>query len=211
MGHDTADQRTRSIETLEQAAEHFVALAARVTADGWEAPALDAWSMRSLVGHASRALSLLTTYLADEVPPGTPITSAADYYAGFTFDDAVNRSVAERGVASGLALGDDPMSALRTITDEALASVRAQPVGRVLGTPAGPITLDAYLPTRLLELTVHSLDLAAALGVDAEPPPAAMRETLALVGDVVVTTGRGAAVVRALTGRGSLPAGFTIM
>jgi hypothetical protein len=60
------------------AAEWFVRTAALV-GDRWNRPGLGEWDVRALVGHTSRSLSTVETYLAH--PAATvEITSAADYF-----------------------------------------------------------------------------------------------------------------------------------
>ncbi len=68
-----------------------------------------------------------------------------------------------------------------------------------------------YLPTRTFELTVHTCDLAAALGQVVEVPEAAAAESLNLLGELAIRAGRAAPLLLAATGRGSLPAGFTVL
>ena len=68
-----------------------------------------------------------------------------------------------------------------------------------------------YLPSRILELTVHTLDVAKAIGVKAEPSPAAMRVTLHLMADLAVASGAGPDLAFAVTGRLSLPLGYSIL
>ena len=46
------------------AVDYFIATVARVPADEWDRPGLGEWSVRALVGHTSRALLTVETYLA---------------------------------------------------------------------------------------------------------------------------------------------------
>jgi hypothetical protein len=61
--------------------------------------------------------------------------------------------------------------------------------------------LRDYLPTRTFELTVHTADLATALSLPAELPPAAASEALQLVCDLAVAADVAAALLLAVTGR----------
>jgi hypothetical protein len=70
----------------------------------------------------------------------------------------------------------------------------------------GGMRLSAYLPTRVLELTVHSLDLADALSVGFDFPAAAVDQTLTTLTQVGALTGQAPVVIRLLTGRGGSPA-----
>ena len=62
-----------------------------------------------------------------------------------------------------------------------------------------------YLPTRTFELAVHSLDIAGALGISLELPDDVLADALALASRITVASGRGSAVLLALTGRAGLP------
>ncbi len=81
----------------------------------------------------------------------------------------------------------------------------------LVGTPAGGMTLIAYLPTRILELSIHALDLAAALGVEGTVPESAALVTLDLVGTLAARRGRAADLLLAATGRRGLPSGYTVL
>src|SRR3954447_12580980 len=91
------------------AAQWFVRMAALV-GDRWNRPGLGEWDVRALVGHTSRSLLTVESYLAQ--PAATvDIASAADYYAAISAM-AAGPGVAARGVAAGAALGDDPATAV---------------------------------------------------------------------------------------------------
>jgi len=80
-----------------------------------------------------------------------------------------------------------------------------------VATPVGGMRLADYLPTRIFELTVHTCDLATALGEQFEVPQAAGVESLSLVGELAARAGRAGPLLRAATGRGGLPNGFTVL
>ena len=58
-----------------------------------------------------------------------------------------------------------------------------------------------YLRTRILELVVHSIDLAQAMGINYEPPKEAMREALYLLADLAVDTPYASKLALISTGR----------
>ena len=89
-----------------------------------------------------------------------------------------------------------------------LADVTDNPL---LTTPAGGMTLEAYLPTRVFELAVHTLDLAKAVGAPAQPPADALALSLRLASDLALRRGQAETVLRALTGRQPLPDGFSLV
>ena len=71
--------------------------------------------------------------------------------------------------------------------------------------------LEQYLVTRIFELVVHGLDIAAATGQPYEPPAPALAESLRLAVDVAVLRGQGVDLLLALTGRRALPEGFSVV
>jgi hypothetical protein len=86
--------------------------------------------------------------------------------------------VAERGRQVGLELGEKPALVIRETVERVLAGLEQIPNNAILGVPVGGMRLIDYLPTRAFELTIHTLDIAAAIGKEVEPPPAAMEMTL---------------------------------
>lgn len=199
--------------TYAEAAAAFLDLAAQVPVERYAEPGLGSWDLRSLIGHTGRSLVTVVQYLdtrADEVVA----EDAADYFALVsrmthgTLRDAVHL----RGVEAGVALGDDPMAALRASRDDAEAALDLlEGSDPVVDTAAGGMRVSDYLPTRTFELTVHSLDIARATGLEFTPPPEALADTLALASASALRQGHGVDVVLALTGRQPLPEGASVV
>jgi hypothetical protein len=81
-------------------------------------------------------------------------------------------------------------------------------------TPAGRIRISEYLPSRTVELTVHTSDLLQSQGVPAAEqtvPASAAAATLHVLADLAAQKGVAAPLLRAATGRAPLPAGFTLL
>src|SRR6266550_4703258 len=93
-------------ETFAEAARTFADLVPRIPEDRWDAPGLGEWDLRSLVGHTSRSLITVETYLRQPVDTEEVPTPAAYYIA---IADLDNAAVAERGRQAGQALGDNPV------------------------------------------------------------------------------------------------------
>jgi hypothetical protein len=189
------------------AAGWFVRTAALV-GDRWERPGLGEWDVRALVGHTSRSLLTVETYLAR--PAATvELPSVLDYFratraAAAGVGDA-GAAVTARGRDAGAALGADPAGAVAQIADRVLPLVAGLDGQQLLTTIAGGMRLRDYLPSRTFELTVHTADLAAALSVPAEVPPAAAAQSLHLLADLAVTQGAAAPLLLAATGRPTPP------
>jgi uncharacterized protein (TIGR03083 family) len=180
------------------AAAWFLATARQV-GSRWEQPGLGEWDVRALVGHTSRSFITVETYLGQ--PAGTiDVETTADYYRA-TREAAAGLGVADRGRQAGAALGEDPSGALDTLASRVLALVEGCDGTETLTTIAGGMRLADYLPTRTFELTVHTADLATALGLPTDPPATAARQALAIVTDLAVEDGRAGALLLAATGR----------
>jgi hypothetical protein len=191
-----------------EAAQWFIRMAALV-GDRWDRPGLGEWDVRALVGHTSRSLLTVETYLAR--PAATvEVASAADYFR-VTREVAAGADVAARGRDAGKALGDDPAVAVAEIARRVLPLVDARDGSELVTTVAGGMRLADYLPTRTFELAVHTADLATALGAPLDVPATAAAQALGLVTDLAVTTGRAAPLLLAATGRPGLPSGFSVL
>jgi uncharacterized protein (TIGR03083 family) len=179
----------------------------------YDAPGLGEWSVRDLLGHTSRSLSTVETYLdaAGTDPGPVDLADAVAYYLVIANALTDTAAVAARGRAAGAALGEDPIAALRALVTRVPERVRAAPATALVRTPFGTMTLEGYLPTRTFELTVHTCDLAAALGVNVDVPPAAVADAFTVIGGLTAAQGTAPAALLALTGRRPLPAGYSVL
>ncbi|MDD9207840.1 maleylpyruvate isomerase N-terminal domain-containing protein [Georgenia sp. 10Sc9-8] len=196
-------------EAFTEAAEAFVSAVADLTTDDWDLPGLGEWSVRDLVGHTSRALSTAAACL-DRPTAGVQIPDAAAYYA--TAASAVDpRDVADRGRAAGVALGADPVATVTDLAARSVARVAAAPHGLTVTTVVGGMRFEDYLQTRVLELTVHGLDLLVATGQQPQLPDRPLRLTLHLLAELALRAGTGSDVALSLAGRRGLPPGFSVL
>jgi uncharacterized protein (TIGR03083 family) len=190
------------------AAGWFVRTAALV-GDRWDRPGLGEWDVRALVGHTSRALVTVETYLARPAA-AADVTSATGYFRA-TRAAAADPAVAARGRDAGTALGSDPAAAVAQLAARVLALVATHDGTALVTTIAGGMRLADYLPTRTFELAVHTADLATALGVPPDVPATAAAQALTIVADLAVTGGLAGPLLLAATGRPGLPAGFSVL
>ncbi len=182
------------------AAQWFVRTAGLV-GDRWESPGLGEWDVRALVGHTSRSLLTVETYLSHPAD-AVEIASPADYVRT-TRSIAAGPDVAQRGRDAGAALGDDPLSAVADIASRVLPLVGGCDGNELVTTIAGGMRLSDYLPTRTFELAVHTADLATALGLPPDVPATAATQALHIVTDVAVGDGRAGGLLLLTTGRSS--------
>lgn len=173
----------------------------------WDGPsALPELTVRGLAGHLLRATGSVSAYLDRPEPDGEPV-SAADYYVQAVEEpdihSEVHRAIRQRGeeeAAGGF-------GAVRDRSYELLETLRARlgvepPDRKVRAYKDLVLTIDDYLVTRLIELTVHVDDLAVSAGV---PPPELPAEALRLSIDTLIEVARlkhgDLAVLRALSRR----------
>ena len=199
---------TDSRRAFADAAEWFVSTAALV-GDRWTRPGLGVWDVRSLVGHTSRSLLTVETYLAQPAA-AVEVESAADYYRA-TRAAARGQGVEARGREAGAALGTDPADAVAEIAARVLPLVESCDGTELVTTFAGGMRLRDYLPTRTFELVVHTADLARAIDVPLDVPASATTQALALVGQLAIADGLAGPLLLAATGRGGLPEGFSVL
>jgi uncharacterized protein (TIGR03083 family) len=185
-------------ETFQSAGSAFAELVGRIPDQRWDAPGLGEWSVRDLVGHTSRALVTVTSYLAQ---PGHQV-ELADSVAYFQAALAGDRAaIAWRGREAGATLGPNPAAAVQQQLEQALAAVAAASPATIVGTPFGGIRALDYLPTRTFELTVHGLDLRGACQLSAYVPEGPLQASLDLAARLALRSGKAAQLLLLATGR----------
>jgi len=184
---------TEAVAPFRSASKFFAAAVAAVPPERYGERWSAQWRVLDLIGHGNRANILAVEYYESPVPVAGP-------------EYALAENVADRGRQAVRELGDDPPAAVHKASQRALAVVAAAPDDAKVGTPFGEQTLDAYLRSRTAELVLHGLDL----DTDIEPPTEAVLECAIFLATRAATSGRGLQVVRALSGRGTLPAGFNV-
>jgi hypothetical protein len=193
------------------AAETYVAQVGAIPTDRLAQPGLGDWDLRALVGHTSRSLVTVETYL-DQPATEVVVPSAADYYLAIAgAGGAGGPAIVERGRQAGLALGDDPASSVADLAARVRERLAGVGAAYVLTTIAGGMRLDEYLRTRTFELVVHGLDIAAASGVVPAFDQGPLVDAATLAAEVAALSGRAPDLLLAATGRRPLPEGFTVV
>ena len=187
------------------ASDAFLAATGAVPAGGWDEPGLGEWTVRELTAHALRALLTLQR-LCDTTGGAPQLESAMAYYRAVAVREDLHAGVLQRGREAGAQLVDPEATARRT-AEQALGRLAATPDEHVGETFAGPMRLADYLPTRVVELGIHTLDLQRATGQPMALPASAaavVLGTLAELADVPT-------LLMAMTGRQPLPDGFNVL
>jgi hypothetical protein len=179
--------------TFRGSAVSFVDLVSQVPDDRWELPALGERNLRELAGHVvGSALAQVPGVLA--APAAEISVDTAEGYFAFPQGPAVASveaawDLAGRATQALAAAGDDD----------------------IVTTPAGGMRVRDWIPTRTLELVVHGMDVARTAGIEVTFPAEAVEEAALLAARVAVRGGGSALLLRALTGRGMLPDGFSVL
>lgn len=186
------------------------AVARPEVAAAWTGPsALDGLSVGGVVAHLLAATERTALVLEADppAPADTRVVGLAEFYGPNRIDDrselddglpALLRSGAEARAADGATAVVGALAALaprlRPLVDAAPPD-RLVPVVQVRG---GAARLDDYLVTRVVELVVHTDDVACSVGLDLPdlPPDVLATVTSAFV-DLAAARSGGRAVVRA--------------
>ena len=205
MNNRAADIRNAFRESISQ----FVEVIERVPSDAWVRPGLGEWSIRELVGHVVGGIDGVVADAGHLTPVAAE--GAAAYYVQAMSSPRVHEEVAERARIRAASFGDNPVEDARAVAARTLDAVDALDDAAPVTTTIGPVRLVDFLPTRVMEVVIHTLDIAEAAGLAVEPSHDALTATLALLSDIAVAHGDGIALAMALSGRRSLPEGFNVL
>ena len=205
MNDRNADIRNAFRESIQQ----FVEVVERVPSGAWDRPGLGEWSIRELVGHVVGGIDGVVAYAGHLTPVAAE--GAAAYYVQAMSSPRVHEEVAERARIRAASFGENPVEAVRAVVARMLDAVDALDDAAPVTTTVGPVRLVDYLPTRVLEIVTHTMDVSNAAGVPVETSREALTVTLALLSDIAVAHGDGVALAMALSGRRSLPEGFNVL
>jgi hypothetical protein len=186
--------------TYRAAAVSFADLVTRLPDDLWDTTGPGGRPLRDLVEHtADSALRQVPVVLGS-----TAEDLAADSPEGYW-------AVARPAPPKPEALGDRPGDIVADLVGRATAKLANVGDADLVATPIGGMRVRDWLPTRTFELVVYGLDVAAATGIEYYLVPAVLSEATALAARIAVANGDGESVLRALTGRAALPAGFSVV
>ncbi|WP_093715999.1 sterol carrier family protein [Actinacidiphila alni] len=153
---------------------------------------LPGWDVRTLVAHVVRQIVVLPRYVAEAVPAGRAKVTGLDTWAVSTAGIADRLDVTTREAAAAMG---DPAEAVRAAAGE-LAGCRERALRTDLVVPqvfGGMRALD-FTVTRLVELVVHSDDLARATGVDVPLDRQAVAAVVRLLADALAARTPGNSV-----------------
>jgi uncharacterized protein (TIGR03083 family) len=184
----------------QQAVASFIEVLEQVRPDQWDLPALGEWKVRELAGHTARSLAAVIEF-ADTTAEQVVVDSPAAYYRAALGAPGINQQVAERGHAAGAALGPDPLAVVRPAAQRALSILAAVADDARWTVNVGGMWAADYVPSRVMELTIHTLDLAQAIGYPVQPGREALSVVLHLLADLALDSPNGGELALAATGR----------
>ena len=150
-----------------------------IASNDWGRPALGSWTLAELVAHLVRGATRVTAYLPEPVPDAPPVGRVE--YCRFDAD-AEAPAVASRAVQEAAAVDPESLPGRFSMGWRASAAAASDHgPAQLLPTFRGPMRLDEYLATRVLEMVVHHLDVRAALDQPPASTPAAARMTMAIL------------------------------
>ncbi|MCO5973898.1 maleylpyruvate isomerase N-terminal domain-containing protein [Actinoallomurus soli] len=160
--------RDRVMEAFRAESARLGEVALSWTDRDWALPTrCEPWRVRDLFGHVRVALAWLPGMLAGASPDQAEVSARQYYRPDERFSAATNdtRIALAQGHAAdfpdGRALAEDFIATWQNV--HRLCS--AEPAGRVVRTRHGDaMLLSEFLVTRVVEVAVHGLDLAAARG-----------------------------------------------
>ena len=175
-----------------ESAERLIAHPAVVAA--WTAPsALEGFTVGGLAAHLAVQVRFVPRTLTDPPPPGEVVTLDGHYtraaWVGADLDDETNVQI-RRGGEQSAAEGPGAVAAGTAGAVEELRTL-----------------LDDFLVTRMMEIAVHSDDLAYSVGIPTpDLPPEVLGPVLGLLSRLAVRRHGQAAVLRGLTRAERAPA-----
>lgn len=197
-------------EAFRQAATFFVHAVDKIGSDQWDEPALGVWTVRDLIGHTSRSIDRVAEFgskRADKVD----VISAAEHYHLSLANEGVDDAIAKAGREAGQWLGHDIQQAIRTSLDVTLKLLETIPDNTTIAYTNGGIKLEHYLETRVVELTIHTLDILTATGNRIDPPREALACTLRILADLAIDSGLGGRLALLATGRATIAERFSVL
>jgi len=210
-----ADHLTIRDAYLAAAASAVALLGDPAIAASWHAPsALEHYDVAGLAGHLAGQIFFIRRVL-DAPPPAEGPVSILEYYArvpwiGAGPDDDVHVNIRAGSTANAV----DGPAALAARAEAAVDDLRqalpAAPPERLVRLPIWDgysLRLDDFVVSRMMELAVHSDDLAASVGIPTPAlPPVVIDIVVDLLSRLAVRRHGASAVLRALTRQERAPA-----
>lgn len=184
-------------------------MVSQIRPDHLDRPALGSWNVIELIAHTTRSFTNIEHFLNGYTDNTTRLDSPAAYFrVAFSTPD-VHTDIAERARHSAAELGAGITSRSAEMAAGAKHLVATTDDDAELTHWTGIIALVDYLPTRVVELVIHTSDLRSACQLAGEPPATAAAVTLAVL--TQLASDKPSQLIRALTGRDTLPDDYNLL
>jgi hypothetical protein len=190
---------------LEAAASVAALLGDPAVAAAWDQPSvLKEFSVRGLAGHLGSQVFYVSRLLEAEAPDMEPLSVVEFYARADAFHVDVDAEINVRIRQGGETAAAGGAKALAGEVESAVAqqhaALSAAPTDRVVSFAARPLLLDDFLLTRMMEIVVHSDDLALSADITTPTlPPHVFEPVLDLLSRLAVIRHGQSAVLRALS------------
>jgi uncharacterized protein (TIGR03083 family) len=122
------------------------------------------WDVKALLGHMFRDVDRILAY-REEPTAALPDTTSVSYWRSYDpVGDGPDIAARAIEVADGFASGAELAIAFDRRRGEAVRAALEMPPDRLFGAYGRTLVFNEYVRTRVLEIAVHGLDLAHALG-----------------------------------------------
>jgi hypothetical protein len=174
-------------------------------------PGLGEWTVLELLAHTCRAFLTIEQTLSavDEQSPVLPDT-VTYFRAALDQNPAIHAQIAARAADTVPALGAQPLTGALDIAGRGRALVDVTPDDASVTHFIGRMRFIDYLPSRIVELVLHTLDLQRATDQALRAAPDALAITLSIV-TALADRADPIALALAITGRADLPHGFNVL
>jgi uncharacterized protein (TIGR03086 family) len=161
-GGSTLDQVSDNLQRYIRAIDGFSRVVDGTDTSAWDAPSPCAgWTARHIVGHVVAVQHAIVATIAGEKPPMNPMVDPHRH------------------------AGDDPAQAWREAREAAVEATSTPGVlDRVVSTWRGMVTVDEMIGNNVGDTTIHTWDLAKAVGADDTLDPDLVEASLAMLAPV---------------------------
>jgi uncharacterized protein (TIGR03083 family) len=140
-----------------------------------------AWNVKELVAHMHRDIERIVVSMAVEVS-GRPDVDAVTYWRSYDpVGDAPTMADRSKARADSYRTGLEVAIVWDDLWRHALDLVEGEPPSRPFATWGPVMLLEEFLKTRVVEITVHGMDLADALGRDPWPTSEGLDTTIEIL------------------------------
>ena len=172
--------RIPELEAFEAECRAIEATLAGIDPQAWSGPGLGEWTLHELTAHLVGSAARLAEYAQQPLSGDSPVCDRVEYWQMDLSAEAPAVAARARERAAGLPPERIEESFARAWTSTAQVVADRGP-DALVNTLRGPMRMDDYLATRVVEVCVHHIDIRTAVDLPAAATPAASRMTMELL------------------------------